>query len=218
MRRFILSFLAVCLILGAVTAALNAQPLKRPGGPAHRPGGPHDVELLSPEASVRNKLDRLRPVLNLTDKQYDRLYRLLLKEARIKEQMLRPVPPGPRAGFGPGFGEDDAPFPREHMGKPGVPPQGGPGMRPGMRPPHGNGPAGGGGPAGGNGPAGGWTDPAQIEKMQQKMDRKVRKILSDEQYILWNKEKDKPVHEPVPEPEKKRGHGPKPAPRRAGVR
>lgn len=214
MRRFILSFLAVCLILGAGTAALNAQPLKRPGGPAHRPGGPHDVELLSPEASVRNKLDRLRPVLNLTDKQYDRLYRLLLKEARIKEQMLRPVPPGPGAGFGPDFGGDDAPFPREHMGKPGVPPHGGPGMRP----PHGNGPAGGGGPAGGNGPAGGWTDPAQIEKMQQKMDRKVRKILSDEQYILWNKEKDKPVHEPVPEPEKKRGHGPKPAPRRAGVR
>lgn len=103
MRRFILSFLAVCLILGSGTAALNAQPLKRPGGPAHRPGGPHDVELLSPEASVRNKLDRLRPVLNLTDKQYDRLYRLLLKEARIKEQMLRPVPPGPGAGFGPDF-------------------------------------------------------------------------------------------------------------------
>lgn len=214
MRRFILSFLAVCLIFCAGAAALNAQPGKRPGGPAHRPGGPHDVELQSPEVSARNTLDRLKTVLNLTDKQYDKLYRLFLKEARMKEQMLRPVPPGPGAGFGPDFGEDGADFPREHMRRPAAPPHGGPGMRP----PHGNGPAGGGGPAGGNGPAGGWTDPAQIEKMQQKMDRKVRKILSDEQYIIWNKEKDKPVHEPVPEPEKKHGHGPGPAPQRAGVR
>lgn len=160
MRRFILSFLAVCLILGAGTAALNAQPLKRPGGPTHRPGGPDGVELPSPETSVRNTLDRLKPVLNLTEKQYDKLYRLFLKEARMKEQMLRPVPPGPGAGFGPDFGGDDAPFPREHMGKPGVPPHGGPGMRP----PHENGPADGGGPVGGNGPAGRWTDSAQAEK------------------------------------------------------
>lgn len=210
MKKFNLSLIAVLFALYAGTMALDAQPGKRPDGPAHRPGGPDGVELPSPETSVRNTLDRLKPVLNLTEKQYDKLYRLFLKEARMKEQKLRPVPPGPRAGFGADFGGDDAPFPREHMGKPGVPPHGGPGMRP----PHENGPADGGGPVGGNGPAGRWTDPAQAEKMHQKMDRKVRKILSDEQYVLWNKEKDKPV----PESEKKHGHGPKPAPQRAGVR
>lgn len=172
MCKFKRILFAICFLLCAGTMALVAQP---GGGPERRPDVGPDPQSATLEVSVRNTLDRLKPLLDLSDKQYDKLYKLLMKEVRIQSSMLRPVPPGP--GAGPGAGPDGVRphSPGERAGRPTVPPHGGPGMRP----PH------------GNGPAGDAIDPAQAEKMKQKMDKKIRKILSDEQYVLWDKEVNK---------------------------
>lgn len=134
---------------------------------------------LSPEKSARQTTDRMDSLLNLTKKQYDKLYKLNLKWAREDAENKTAAPRmGGRPEGGPGSGG-------RGMG------QGPRGNRPpeGMerRPPRDFAPSG---------------DREDMEKQRKKMEKqrkkrekKLKKILSDEQYARWVEER----HPAMPE-------------------
>ena len=123
---------------------------------------------MTAEQIAHQMTDRMDHLLTLTDKQYQKIYKLNLKE--VKEMEADSVFMSRRGGFGgpmgPGFG------PRPGMGP------GGPGMRPpGMERSEG----------------GRLSDEqmeqlrAEREKARIKKDKRLRKILTDEQYGIWVK-------------------------------
>lgn len=74
---------------------------------------PHPPKFISPDSIAREKTVRLKKELQLTDQQYDKIYRMLLKEEqkRLKERIPRPPFPeghygmAPRPGHPPFAGE-----------------------------------------------------------------------------------------------------------------
>lgn len=156
-------------MLCAGSLALNAQPEKGLAAHAGRPEERHEARMIDPEESVRNVLDRLKPVLDLTEKQYGKLYKLLLKEEKRMRAWMYPVPPVPETDEGPGHGPGMGTPPAPHGG-----------IRPGMRPVPTLMP---------DGPEGHMADPADMEKMHRKAEKKIKRILTDEQYRLWSKER-----------------------------
>ena len=71
------------LITGIALSATAQQPGERP----YR-------KIVSPESIAREKTVRLKEELQLTDKQYDKIYKMLLKEEKkhVEKQMNRPEP------------------------------------------------------------------------------------------------------------------------------
>lgn len=158
---------------------------------------------LSPEKKARRTVVRMDSLLGLTEKQYEKLYALHLKEERRRAESDRAVS-RPRMGNGP----DGAP--RMHPGG-GNPPSHGFGNRPGgngnrlpegfgQRPPH------------------DFAAPAdaserekqriQEEQRQKKIRKKIRKILTEEQYARWQEEQMRPMMRPENgEPERRPDHG-----------
>lgn len=207
--------IAVCLVLTAGTLAASAQPGKGPGRPHDRPERPREIpEAVAPEISAQRTLDRLNPLLGLTPEQYGKLYKLLLKEETRKSGLAHPMPPYTDAAEAPrpAPGEKTPPIPHERSerpvrphesaGRPVPPPHG----DPAIRPPH---------EAELN--DSGIGAQAEIEKIQMKTDKKVKKILTEEQYAVWKKERTRPLHDPLgpqepepPRPERHRHHGPGP--------
>lgn len=131
---------------------------------------------ISPEKSARHTTDRMDSLLNLTKKQYDRLYKLNLKWSRedAKDEM-----PAPRMGGRPERTPD--------FGKAG-------GFRPGSqgtRPPKSM--------AGHRVPRDLGPSPddrkamekhrAKLEKRHKKREKKLKKILTDEQYARWREQR-----------------------------
>ena len=118
-------------------------------------------EIPNPEKTSRRRTDEMDKVLNLTEKQYKKIYKLNLKEEREKLEVL--IDRG---------GKD--------MNRPP--------MREGGRPPMMTPPAG---------------DDKMKEEMQERAEKKIkklRKILTDEQYDLWLTMKpEQPVPHPMPE-------------------
>lgn len=118
-------------------------------------------EIPNPEKTACRRTDEMDKVLNLTEKQYKKIYKLNLKEEREKLEVL----------IGRG-GKD--------MNRPP--------MREGGRPPMMTPPAG---------------DDKMKEEMQERAEKKIkklRKILTDEQYDLWLTMKpEQPVSHPMPE-------------------
>lgn len=118
---------------------------------------------VSPEKSARYTTDLMDSLLNLTDKQYDKLYKLNLKWAR-EDAENKMVPPrmGGRPEGAPDFGG---------AGEFGHGPQG---NRPpegfDRRPPHDFPPL---------------DDMENIEEKRKKRDKKLKKLLTDEQYACW---------------------------------
>lgn len=110
---------------------------------------------LSPEKSARQTTDRMDSLLNLTKKQYDKLYKLNLKWAREDAENKTAAPRmGRRPEGAPDFGE-----------------AGGFGQGPhGNRPPRDFAPSG---------------DREKIEKQRKKREKKLKKVLTDEQYARW---------------------------------
>lgn len=123
-------------------------------------------KIVDPETSARELTDRMKEELKLTEKQYKKVYKLNLKEAEAMADENKPEMPDGMVG------------PEEGRG----------GMRPGMRP---DGmrmePGRGMRPRPGDG-----TDNAdfsekaeQMKKREEKMDKKMKKILDDGQYAKW---------------------------------
>lgn len=143
-----------------------------------------EKEIPNPEKTARRRTDEMDKVLNLTEKQYKKIYKLNLKEEREKLEALI------------GRGERDMNHPP---------------MREGRRPPMMNG--GGQPPMMGGGRPPMMTPPAGNDKMKEEMQeraekkiKKLRKILTDEQYNLWLTMK---PEQPAPHPMSEAG---RPAP------
>ena len=157
------------LTIALTTSVFNAVAQDRP---AHKPrGGRPDGEhaQLTVEQRAHIMTDRMDRLLTLTDKQYQKIYKLNLKQ--VKEMEADSLFLGRRGmGFGPGFGPG-----------PGGP--GGPGNRAQFERDMSR--------------AGREFKPLSPEQMEQlkaaheksrlKMDKKLRKILTDEQYGKWVK-------------------------------
>lgn len=153
---------------------MQAQPLPE--------GGPESQEKIyrevpNPEKVARKEADRLKAALALTDKQYKKIYKLLLKEQRelLESRMQRPPMASGEVGRGPR---------PPHEG--GMPPMGMGGGRPeGMHRP----------------PMGGAPKPESAEDMQkriEKKNKKMKRILTETQYDQWlgMSRKPMPGHQP----------------------
>lgn len=182
---------ASLLALGCGTTAAQETGTPRPQEP--QPERHYKPMPLSPEKQARNTTQRMDSLLGLTEKQYDKLYALHLKEARRKMESDKPAggPPmeGQRRGGGPG-------------GRPGFgggnPPGGGHGMGPGgngHRPPEGG---------FGQQPPRDFAPSSDAvkemkkqrkkeEQQRKKMEKKIRKILTEEQYARWQEERMRPL-------------------------
>lgn len=162
MKRYCsLWLLAVCLTCGAMQAqAQEAGPAKEQKEQMR--------EVLSPEKAAQRMTDRMQKELQLTDKQYKKVYKLNLKEqkkifsARQEGAGMRP-PMGAR----PGMNGERPPMP---MGEGG--------MMPGM--------GGGRPPMGGPGaPRMGKDVAEEMQKAAASKEKKLKKILTDEQFAKW---------------------------------
>lgn len=147
------------------------------GSAGPEPKKEHFREIPNPEKTARKGAEHLKKELDLTEKQYKKVYKLLLKEQRelFEKRFQRPEMPGGMPGRGP----------RPHDG--GMPPMGGP--RPegeGMR----------GMPMG----AGPKEKQEDLQKRIEKKNKKMKKILTEAQYDQWLGMKQKPLPEP-PKPE-----------------
>ena len=151
----------------------------------------------NPEKAAQRRTDEMDKMLDLTEKQYKKIYKLFLKEEKERVEALMERHPG---------------------GMNGQPPMGG-------RPPRGEGrpPMGGGMPPQGGGFPGMGEDAdemtpeermkahvEEIQKEQEKREKKIRKILTDEQYEIWQTRKPQ-VLPPMP-----KGDRPGPGPRERG--
>ena len=181
MKRF-LTVVAVCLL--ALTA--YAQPQGRgQNGPDGRPGFGQQFEQRDPAQIAQEQTDRLDKLVQLTPKQYKKIYKFNKRQSeQLKREMENMMPQGRPEGFPGGMGGNR---PERPMG------QGRPdGMGPGGMGPGGPGGMGPGGPGGrprGNGefrpgPRGGAMQEL-MEEQQQKRIKKYYKILTEEQFQKW---------------------------------
>lgn len=117
-------------------------------------------KVVDPETSAREITDKMKDELELTDKQYKKVYKLNLKEAKA---MTDKVDASGDKGAKPGMGG-------RGMRPRGMRPEG---ERPGARPDMEN----------------GVTDSRDIEKeiknREEKMEKEMKKILDDNQYEKW---------------------------------
>lgn len=117
--------LAVCLLCGLVCTQAQEQEKKQ-----------LPREIPSPEKAARKMTDRMKEELQLTDKQYDKLYKLNLKEQQEHFATMTERGSGQRPSMGgrPGMGGGRPPM-DGGMGRGmggGRPPMGAPGERPVM--------------------------------------------------------------------------------------
>lgn len=151
-------------------------------------------EVPNPEKAAQRRTDEMDKMLDLTEKQYKKIYKLFLKEEKEKVEALMERHPEGRSGQPPMGGRPPRGEGRPPMGG-GMPPQGGgfPGM-------------------------GGDTDDMtpeermkargeEIQKEQEKWEKKIRKILTDEQYEIWQ------ARQPQILPPMPKGDRPGPGPR-----
>jgi len=159
-------FIATSIMMFSI--GLYAQPQgDRPTPPKQR----------TPEEIDRKQADRMKAEVNLTDKQYKKVYKLIRNDQQYRQSQAEQQFGGgmPPMGGGPGG----------MMG-------GGPGrMMGGGMPPMGGGPGGMGGSPGGM-PAHGEMGQGPLpggdvvtEEYLEKQDLKLKKILTDEQYSKW---------------------------------
>ena len=117
--------LAVCLLCGLVCTQAQEQEKKQL---------PREVP--SPEKAARKMTDRMKEELQLTDKQYDKLYKLNLKEQQEHFATMTERENGQRPLMGSRPGRDGGRPPMEGGMGPGMgggrPPMGAPGERPAM--------------------------------------------------------------------------------------
>ena len=166
--KYVLTFAAAIVM----TFTAVAQPQGR--GPQGPDGGPFrpQFEQQDPAQIAQEQTDRLNDLVSLTPKQYKKIYKFNKKQAQerqdAREEMAFPGrPEGFPGGMGPGMGG----------GRPERPPMG--------QRPEGMGP---GGPRGdGQFRRGPRSEEMQqlMEEQQAKREKQYRKILTEEQYRIW---------------------------------
>lgn len=144
---------------------------------------------VSPERQAQQITAKMDSLLNLSEKQYKKLYKLHLKEAQqqMENGLADGRPPmGSRPDRGPGAHPGGGNFPMRGGGMgPGGHPRGGFGQQPPVQ----------------------LQDAsdavktleeqrAKEEKRKQKMEKKIRKILTEEQYACWQEERMRLTAEP----------------------
>ena len=153
-------------------------------------------EVPNPEKAAQRRTDEMDKALNLTEKQYKKIYKLFLKEEKEKVEAMMQRHPGGMNGLPTMAGRPPMGGGRPPMGG-GMPPQGGgfPGM---------------GGFPEGMSPEERMKEHAEkMQKEQEKREKKIRKILTEEQYATWQTVKPQPqVLPPMPEGERP-GLGPR---------
>lgn len=147
------------LIAAALTITLSA---------AAQPTGdrPTPPKQLTVEEEAQLKVDQMTAELPLTDKQVKQLLKFYKSDIKYRRENFE-FAGGPRPDFQGERPQGPPPGGRPPMGMgPGGFPGGGPGM----------------GPQGDRPPMGGPVDPEEIEKYNQKQEKKLSKILGDELY------------------------------------
>ena len=166
---------SLALLMAVSSFLASAQPPQRlPMGPGHGEMPDKPVRMSAKEKAER-RTDKMHETVNLTEKQYKKIYKIYLKEENAKEAAMNGpmgMPPGgfPGGGFpgGPG-GFPDGGFP----GGPGDPGAGGP-------------------PAGMTFPDGFGASKATVggkeidsDEYIDESEAKFQKILTPEQYAAW---------------------------------
>ncbi len=162
------------LCLGIFLSALQVQAQVASEGEPEKKGEMFR-EVPNPEKMARKETDRLKEVLDLTDKQYKKVYKLLLKEQRELLESMTQRPPM--------MGGEGGPRP-PHEG--GMPPMGmGEGRPEGMhRPPMMEAPK--------------HESAEDMQKRIAKKNKKMKKILTESQYDQWLGMSQKPMPGPKP--------------------
>lgn len=144
-------------------------------------------EVPNPEKAAQRRTDEMDKMLDLTEKQYKKIYKLFLKEEKEKVEALMERHPEGLNGQHPMGGRSPRGEGRPPMGL-GRPPQGGgfPGM---------------GGDDGMTPEERRKAHAEEVQKEQEKREKKIRKILTDEQYAIWQTRKPQ-ILPPMPEGEK----------------
>ena len=112
-------------------------------------------EVPNPEKAAQRRTDEMDKMLDLTEKQYKKIYKLFLKEEKEKVEALMERHPGgmngqpPMGGRPPRGGDADDMTPEERMK----------------------------------------AHAEEMQKEQEKREKKIRKILTDEQYEIWQTRK-----------------------------
>lgn len=185
--------LAILLFMCAVALPALAQNEGRPQ--------PQDLrEMPTPEKIARGIADKMKATVGLSDKQYNKVYKLYYKTEKKLASSQSGNQNGPRPPMGMGGG---------------MPPQGGFGGGD-----FGGGDFGGMPPQGGFGPGADDDDSfgersdkandsmAKREAAMQKLDKKLKKILSEQQYTSWKEIQAKEQADRQKEHGGERGHGP----------
>jgi Spy/CpxP family protein refolding chaperone len=171
----------VLTLLGAALFATSAVQAQEAGQAPQGEQGMHQLPQ-SAEKIARHQAKAMQKAVDLNEKQYDKIYSLYLKEENARRKQMTSqgggagMPQGGRPQGGPGGGGPMG-------GGPGMGGPGGGGMM-------GGGPGMGGGPQGGPGMGGGrpqmsQNDAKTLEKQRQKREKKIKKILTAEQYEKW---------------------------------
>lgn len=169
---------ACCAVAALVPAAAQEYPASAAAQEHSVPAAAQERRIEDPETVARRRADELNEVLQLSEKQYRKVYKLCLKEAKSRST-----------------GDRSASHPSQGGGRP---PQRG-GMS-GGAPGHGMGGAGGMGGMGGMGAMGGaggrpggggdarMMPPGSKSETadEEAVAKKMRKILTEEQYAKWD--------------------------------
>ena len=164
-----------------ITVSAAAQPgNSRPEYPGSH-GDKFQSDRLSVEQEAQLKVDQMAAELPLTQKQIKKLLSFYKKDIQYRRDNFE-FAGGPRPDFAGGRPSGPPPGGRPPQGAgpggfPGGGPVGGPGGGPGG---HGMGPQGGRPPM-----MGGFVDIEEIEKYNQKQEKKLKKILGEDLYIQW---------------------------------
>lgn len=169
--------LVACLLCG--TFSVKAQEQKKEANQAQQ----ELREVQSPEKAARRATERMRKELQLTDKQYEKIYKLNLKEEKKRFSAMSEMqtPEGMDGGQRPEMGGGRPPMEGGmDFGGPGGM---GPGMGGGMG---GRRPQMGGAP-GGRRPMMTQESAEDLQKAAAAKEKKIKKILTEEQFTKWQK-------------------------------
>ena len=182
----------IALLLFAATVTLASAQDFPPQGPRMWGDFPQMMEAPTPEQIATRQADALDRLVSLTEKQYKKIYKFHRNMAQAEENRRLEGPMGGGMPMGMGGGPG--------MGG-GMPMGGGPGMG-GGRPPMG-GPQFGG--PNGERPQMPQDLKEQMEERQRKIEKKYRKVLTPEQYSVWEShEQERLFREAMEHPEKSR--------------
>ena len=158
---------------------VQAQPQGRgPQGPDGPFGDGPQFGQMDPEKMAQEQTDRLDKLVQLTPKQYKKIYRFNKRQYKQLQREMEEGPGDLPGGFPQGRPEGMGP------GGPGMGP-GGPGMGPGGpggRRPEGMGP---GGPGRPDRPRFGGANAEKMQEIQEARVKKYRKVLTEEQFMKW---------------------------------